>query len=123
MAQQISGSYTLQPPVLAVIGSVNATANDVIATVYQGEGLLSYAKVNITLAARLGQLGTLRLLGCAVVVEHFWKGLPLWMHCCGHGRARAGKTGTCLLTPTWDPGHLTCAHVTSNARLSLIPLI
>ena len=47
--QQVSGSYTLRPPVLAVIGSVNSTANDIIATVYQGEDLLSYAKVRTVL--------------------------------------------------------------------------
>ena len=43
--QQVSGSYTLRPPVLAVIGSVNATANDIVAAAYQGEDLLSYAEV------------------------------------------------------------------------------
>ena len=55
-AQHISGSYTLQPPVLAVIGNVNTTADDVIATVYQGEDLLSYAEVSITPAAQAKQM-------------------------------------------------------------------
>ena len=45
--QQVSGSYTLRPPVLAVVGSVNTTANAVVAAVHDGENLLSYAQARI----------------------------------------------------------------------------
>ena len=44
LLQQVSGSYTLRPPVLAVVGSVNTTANAVVSAVHDGEDLLSYAE-------------------------------------------------------------------------------
>ncbi len=46
-AQQVSGRFTLRPPVLAVVGSVNTTANAVVAAVHDGENLLSYAQVRV----------------------------------------------------------------------------